>query len=301
MIVVVLARVADARGPRSSSASAARELVGDRPLDDDPARRHADLALVQVGAERGGVDGVVEVGVGQHDQRVLTAQLEHDALQVPAGGLGELAAGGRRAGEVDPAHVRVLDELVADRRARLAAVVRDDVQHAAGQARPRRRSRPRAGRRRTATPRTASARRCCRTRAARRSSAPTGSAPRSTARSRRPRRPAGARPSRTRRACRTGGPGRAARRRPPRPAGRGPGTKPIWNMPKPKLQPVSRASHSTTSSRRLSRTSAAFRKIAWRTGGRRLRPVGERRRGGRRPRAGRPRGRRPRRARRRRR
>jgi hypothetical protein len=33
------------------------------------------------------------------------------------------------------------------------------------------------------------------------------------------------------------------------------------------VQPVSRASHSTTSSRRLSRTSAAFRKIACRTAG----------------------------------
>ena len=41
-----------------------------------------------------------------------------------------------------------------------------------------------------------------------------------------------------------------------------PGTNPIWNMPKPKLQPVSLASHSTTSSRRDSRTSAAFRNTA---------------------------------------
>ena len=59
-------------------------------LDEDPPRRHADLALVQVGAEGGGVDGVVEVGVVEHDQRVLAAELEHDALQVAAGGLGEL-------------------------------------------------------------------------------------------------------------------------------------------------------------------------------------------------------------------
>ena len=38
-------------------------------------------------------------------------------------------------------------------------------------------------------------------------------------------------------------------------------------MPKPKLQPVSRASSATTSSRRLSRMSAALRKIPWRTAG----------------------------------
>src|SRR5439155_3972424 len=46
-----------------------------------------------------------------------------------------------------------------------------------------------------------------------------------------------------------------------------PGTKCIWNMPKPKVQPVSRASIETTSSRRDSRTSAAFRKIACRAAG----------------------------------
>ena len=58
-------------------------------------RRHADLALVQEGAERGRVDRVVEVGVGQHDQRVLAAELEHDALQLSPGRLGELPAGAR--------------------------------------------------------------------------------------------------------------------------------------------------------------------------------------------------------------
>ena len=91
------------------------EPFGDRALDDNPPGRHADLALVQVRAERGGVDRVVEIGVGEDDQRVLAAQLEHDPLQVTAGSLGQLAAGGRRAGEVDPPHARVLDELVTDR------------------------------------------------------------------------------------------------------------------------------------------------------------------------------------------
>ena len=46
-----------------------------------------------------------------------------------------------------------------------------------------------------------------------------------------------------------------------------PGTKCIWNMPKPNVDPVSRASSETTSSRRLSSTSAAFRKMPWRTAG----------------------------------
>ena len=46
-----------------------------------------------------------------------------------------------------------------------------------------------------------------------------------------------------------------------------PGTKPIWNMPKPNVHPVSRASSETTSSERLSRISAAFRKTRWRAAG----------------------------------
>ena len=54
-------------------------------------RRHADLALVQERAEGRRVDRVVEVGVGEHDQRVVAAELEHDALEVAAGRLGELA------------------------------------------------------------------------------------------------------------------------------------------------------------------------------------------------------------------
>ena len=41
----------------------------------------------------------------------------------------------------------------------------------------------------------------------------------------------------------------------------------IWNIPKPNVQPVSRASRSTISSRRLSRMSAARRKIACRAPG----------------------------------
>jgi len=46
-----------------------------------------------------------------------------------------------------------------------------------------------------------------------------------------------------------------------------PGTKLIWNMAKPNVEPVSRASQDTTSSRLLSRMSAAFRKTRWRSAG----------------------------------
>ena len=46
-----------------------------------------------------------------------------------------------------------------------------------------------------------------------------------------------------------------------------PGTKCIWNIAKPNVEPVSRASSETTSSWRLSSTSAALRKTPWRTAG----------------------------------
>ena len=107
---------------------ARHELVGDRALDDDLARRHADLPLVQKRTERRRVDRVLEVRVPEHDQRVVAAELEHDPLQVPARRLRELAAGGRRAREVDPADRLVLGEFVADR-ACLTGCVRDDVEH----------------------------------------------------------------------------------------------------------------------------------------------------------------------------
>ena len=180
------------------------------------------------------VDRVLEVGVGEDDQRVVAAELEHDALQLPAGRLGELAARAGRAGEVEPAHGRVLDQLVADR-ARLAGRVRDDVQDAGRQPGLGEDLAPEQAARRSATTRTASGRRCCRARAARRSSGPTGSAPRSTARSRRRRRPGGGAPSRTRR-CRTGSPRRAARTRSAAAWRNRPGTKRIWNMPKPNVR-----------------------------------------------------------------
>src|SRR5439155_12798378 len=90
----------------------------------------------QEGAEGGRVDGVLEVRVGEDEQRVVAAELEDDALEVPARGLGELSPGLGRAGEVEPADGRVLHELVADRPG-LARRVRDDVEGARRQARLR--------------------------------------------------------------------------------------------------------------------------------------------------------------------
>ena len=63
-------------------------------------------------AARGG--GAVEVGVAQHDHRILAAELEQHRREPPAGALHHAPAGLRRAGDAD--HVDVVDE----RRAGLA-------------------------------------------------------------------------------------------------------------------------------------------------------------------------------------
>ena len=53
----------------------ARELVGDRLLDQEPGAGQADLPGVVVLLDRE-VDGQVQVGVGEDQQRRLAAELE---------------------------------------------------------------------------------------------------------------------------------------------------------------------------------------------------------------------------------
>jgi len=67
--------------------SRAGEIVGDFRVDDHALGRHADLAGVRVCAEHRGIHRRVEIGVIQHDERRLAAQLEQDRLQVFRRGL----------------------------------------------------------------------------------------------------------------------------------------------------------------------------------------------------------------------
>jgi hypothetical protein len=63
-----------------SGRAGARELVVDAVLDVDAPGGRALLAGRPERAGVGGLDRAVEVGVGHHDQRVLAAELELDAL-----------------------------------------------------------------------------------------------------------------------------------------------------------------------------------------------------------------------------
>ncbi len=86
------------------------ESVGDLLVDHDALGRHADLSLIDEGAERGRVHRGVEVGVVEHDQRRLAAELEQDRLEVARRGFRDQPPGAGRAGEADAPHRRVRDQ-----------------------------------------------------------------------------------------------------------------------------------------------------------------------------------------------
>ena len=136
---LALARVAD--GERLGlGGEALDELVGDLLVDDDALGRHADLALVGEGAEGRRVHRLVEVGVVEHHQRRLAAQLQQHGLEVLGALLGDDLADARGAREVDAPHGRVRDQRI-DHGAGVLGRVGDDVDDArrAGPPRGRRR------------------------------------------------------------------------------------------------------------------------------------------------------------------
>jgi hypothetical protein len=70
------------------------EFTGDGSFHQHLAGVHADLPLVEERPERRRIDGLLEVGIRQHDQRIVAAELEHDALESPSGPFRQHAAGG---------------------------------------------------------------------------------------------------------------------------------------------------------------------------------------------------------------
>ena len=82
--------------------------------DDDPLGRHADLAGVHERAERGRLDRFVQVGVLEHDQRSLAAELEQHWLQLLGGALGDDPPDRGRPGEIDPPHGGMIDQRADD-------------------------------------------------------------------------------------------------------------------------------------------------------------------------------------------
>src|SRR4051794_9917128 len=122
-----LERVADPH-PRRLAGDALDEAVGDLAHDVDALDTRAGLAGVGEAAPDRAGHGVVEVGVGADDHRVLAAELEHRALQLAGADLADRAPDLDRAGAEDLAGARP-GQRVADR----AAAVNDPDQ-ALGQA-----------------------------------------------------------------------------------------------------------------------------------------------------------------------
>ena len=115
MIVCGFERVARRQGLGASD-ELLEELVVDLALDDDLAGVQADLALVEERPEGRHPHGVVDVDVVEDDHRVVAAELEHRALEGPAGPFGEHAGGVDPADEVDDPDLVAGEELVGDRR-----------------------------------------------------------------------------------------------------------------------------------------------------------------------------------------
>ena len=73
------------------------ELVVHALVHEDAGRRRAVLAGVEVAGDRDALDGLLDVGVVEHDDRRLAAELEVHALEVVGGRLRDLHAGAHRA------------------------------------------------------------------------------------------------------------------------------------------------------------------------------------------------------------
>ena len=73
------------RSLEARSTSSLDQLVGHRLVDDQPAAGGAALAGGPERRPDDAVDREVQVGVGHHDDAVLAAQLERDALEARAG------------------------------------------------------------------------------------------------------------------------------------------------------------------------------------------------------------------------
>ncbi len=68
------------------------QRVGDLLVREDEPGRHADLALVEPGAERTRRGDAVEIGIVEHDHGVLAAELELHLLEMLAGELADAGA-----------------------------------------------------------------------------------------------------------------------------------------------------------------------------------------------------------------
>ena len=92
------------------------EPVVDLRTGDDPAGRGAVLTGIPEAERLEVLDDRLHVGVVEHDDRRLAAELEVEPLDPVGGDPGDVLAGVGVAGDRDHPDLRVADERVADRR-----------------------------------------------------------------------------------------------------------------------------------------------------------------------------------------
>jgi hypothetical protein len=83
------------------AASFATKASANLLVDDDPLRRHADLALVHIGTEGGGIHRRIDIGIVENHKRRLAAEFQQHRLQLFGRQPGDDLADPGRAGEVD--------------------------------------------------------------------------------------------------------------------------------------------------------------------------------------------------------
>ncbi|RMS07006.1 hypothetical protein ALP75_202167 [Pseudomonas syringae pv. actinidiae] len=99
-------RIADRQRP-GLVCQLAGERSNDGLMNQNQAGGHADLPLMQPGAEGRVAGGEIKVGVFKNHQRVLAAQLQRNLLEVAPGRFGHLASGTGRTGKGDHLHIGV--------------------------------------------------------------------------------------------------------------------------------------------------------------------------------------------------
>ena len=109
--------VADPQG-RGPGHEALDERVVQRAVHVDPLDARADLAAVREGAPERALDGAPEIGVVEHEHRILATELERHGAEPLGGALRDPAPGRGRAGEDDRVDPVMADERLADGRAR---------------------------------------------------------------------------------------------------------------------------------------------------------------------------------------
>ena len=108
------------------------EFVSNRLVQEDPRRRHADLAVLEVDPGQDVVHGGLEVGIRADHERALAAEL-HDRRRHVLGRCAQDVPGGLdAAGEADLGDVGVRDEGGADARPEAGHDVDDAGRHEVG-------------------------------------------------------------------------------------------------------------------------------------------------------------------------